>query len=75
MNFSMKDFFCKCDQIRRESLMGIKKKCSENMQQIYRRTPMPKWDLDKVALQIYWNRTSAWVFTCKFAAYFENTFS
>ena len=49
----MKDFFCKCDQIRRESLMGIKKKCSENMQQIYRRTPMPKWDLDKVALQIY----------------------
>ena len=23
----------------------------------------------------YWNRTSAWVFSCKFAAYFQNTFS
>ena len=29
------------------------KRCSENMQQIYRRTPMPKSDLNKVALQIY----------------------
>ena len=28
-----------------------------------------------VALQLYWNRTSAWVFSCKFAAYFQNTFS
>ena len=25
--------------------------------------------------QLYWNRTSAWVFSCKFAAYFQNTFS
>ena len=30
-----------------------KKRCSENMQQIYRRTPMPKCDFNKVALQIY----------------------
>ena len=29
----------------------IKKRCSENMQQIYRRTPMPKCDFNKVALQ------------------------
>ena len=29
------------------------KKCSENMQQIYRRSPMPKWDFNKVARQIY----------------------
>ena len=28
-----------------------------------------------VAKQLYWNRTSAWVFRCKFAAYFEDTFS
>ena len=28
-----------------------------------------------IALQIYWNRTSAWVLSCKFAAYFQNTFS
>ena len=29
----------------------LKKRCSENMQQIYRRTPMPKCDFNKVALQ------------------------
>ena len=27
-----------------------------------------------IKLQLYWNRTSAWVF-CKFASYFQNTFS
>ena len=27
-----------------------RKKCSENMQQYYRRTPMPKCDFNKVAL-------------------------
>ena len=48
----------------------LKKACSENMQQIYKRTPIPKCDFNKVAKQIYWNRTSAWVFFCKFAAYF-----
>ena len=26
-------------------------------------------------LQLYWNHTSAWVFSCKFAAYFQDTFS
>ena len=35
----------------------LKKRCSENMQ------------------QLYWNRLSAWVFSCKFAAYFQNTYS
>ena len=34
------------------------------MHQIYRRTPMPKCDFNKVALLSY-----------KFAAYFQNTFS
>ena len=29
----------------------------------------------KVAKQVYWNHISAWVFSCKFAAYFQNTFS
>ena len=42
------------------------------MQQNDRRTPMPKCDFNK---QIYWNCTSARVFPCKFAAYFQNTFS
>ena len=53
----------------------LKKRCSENMQQIYRRTPMLKCDFNKVAKQLYWNCTSARVFSCKFAAYFQNTFS
>ena len=48
----------------------LRKKYSENMQQIYRRIPMPKCDL-----QLNWNRTSAWVSACKLAAYFQNTFS
>ena len=26
-------------------------------------------------LQIYWNNTLGWTFSCKFAAYFQNTFS
>ena len=25
--------------------------------------------------ELYWNRTSAWAFSCKFAAYFRSTFS
>ena len=34
-------------------------RCSENMQQIYRRTPMSKCDFNEVALQLYSNRTLA----------------
>ena len=30
---------------------------------------------NKVAKQLYWNHTAAWVFSCKFAAYFQITFS
>ena len=30
---------------------------------------------NKVAKQVYWNRTSALVFFCKFAVFFQNTFS
>ena len=59
---------------KKEPFRGVlKNRCSENMQQIYRRTPIPKCDFNKVAKQLYWNRTSAWVFSCKFAAYFKNT--
>ena len=50
----------------------LRKRCSENMQQIYRRTSMPKYDFDKVVKA---NHTSAWVFSCKFVAYFQSTFS
>ena len=49
------------------------------MQQIYRRTLVPKCSFNKVAKQLYWkqlysNHTSAWVFSCKFAAYLLSVF-
>ena len=53
----------------------LKKRCSENIQQIYRRTPIPNCGFNKVSKQHCWNHTSAWVFSCKFVAYFYNTFS
>ena len=60
-------------QLQKQPTRGaLKKRFSENMQQIYRTTPMSKCDFNKVALQLYWNRTLAWVFSCKFAAYFQN---
>ena len=36
---------------------------------------MSKCDFNKVAKQLYWNQTSAWMFSCKFAAYFQDIFS
>ena len=58
-------------QWQKQPIWGVPmKRCSENMQQISRRTPTPKCDFNKVA-----NRTSARVFSCKFAAYFRNTFT
>ena len=45
------------------------------MQQIYSRTPIPKSDFNEVARQLYRNYTSVCVFSCKFAVYFQNTFS
>ena len=63
-------------KIQKQPPRGIlRKRFSENMQQIYRRTTLPKCDFNKVAKQLYWNRTSAWVFSCKLAAYFQKNFS
>ena len=31
----------------------LRKRCSEDMQRIYRRTPMPKCDFNEIALQFY----------------------
>ena len=73
--------FCACakaSKINQQKQLfrdALRKRCSENMQQGYMRTPMQKFDFNKVAKQLYWNHTSAWVFSCKFAVYFENTFS
>ena len=44
------------------------------MYQIYWWTPMTKCDFDKVAFELYWNHISAWVLSCKFAAYFQDIF-
>ena len=43
------------------------KRCTKNIQQIYRKTPIPKCDFNKVEMR---NHISACVFSCKFAAYF-----
>ena len=57
-----------CSSYVQSSQAGVlRKRFSENMHRIYRRTPMPKCDLNKVAKQLYWNHTSAWVFSCKFS--------
>ena len=57
------------------SIGVLRKRRSENMRQIYRRTPMPKCDFNKVSEKLYWNYTSTWVFSYKLAAYFQNTSS
>ena len=42
---------CFINDFQKQPTRGIlKKRCSENMQQIYRRTPMPKCNFNKVAL-------------------------
>ena len=45
------------------------------VQQIYSRTPMPKCDFNKEVLQLYWNRASTSMFSCKFIANFQRAFS
>ena len=37
-------------------------RCSENVHQTYKRTPLLKYDFNKVAQQLYRNHTLAWVF-------------
>ena len=54
---------------------NLKERCSENMHQIYRRTTMQKSNLNKVPLHGWIPVASAWVLSCKFAAYFQNPFS
>ena len=40
--------------VQKQPVRGIlRKSYSENMQQIYRRTPMPKCDFNRVAKQLY----------------------
>ena len=61
--------------LQKQSPIGVcQNSCSPNMQQMYRGTPMWKYDFNKVAMQLYWNHTSIWVFSCIFTAYLRNTF-
>ena len=60
---------------RQPSKSVLSKRYSENMQQSYRRTPMPKCVFNKIAKQLSWNGSSTLVFSCKSTAYFSNTFS
>ena len=42
------------DDYQKQPSRGVlRKRCSENMLQIYRRTPMLKYDFNKVAKQLY----------------------
>ena len=41
------------DRQKQPSRYVLRKKCSENMQKVCRRTPMPKCDFNKVAFQLY----------------------
>ena len=75
--------FRKCCSQKQSSRGFLEKRCSENMQQIYRRKRTGEHprrssiscNFNKVANQLYWNHTSAYVFSCKFATYFQSTFS
>ena len=49
-------------------------RCSQNMQQIYRRTYIRKRGFHKIAKQLFRNYTFALVFSYKFATYFQNIF-
>ena len=66
--------------ISRGSPPGVlKKNCTENMRQIYRRTPMPKCDFNKVIKRLYWNRTRQGHFPVNLghifrAVFLKNTF-
>ena len=56
------------------SLRVLIKRSSENMQQIYIRAFVQKYDFNKVSLQLYLSHTSPCMFSCRFTAYFQNTF-
>ena len=66
-----KDFYPEYSQ-KQQSVGVLIKRCSENK---FTGKLMMKCDFNKVAKQLYLNCTSAWVFSSKFDAYFQNAFS
>ena len=62
----LNDCLHEINNLQKQPFRGVhRKRCSENMQQIYRRTPMPKCDSNKVGLKFYRNHTSAWMLVNK----------
>ena len=66
------------DYLQNQTPIGVlRKRYSENMQQIYKRTPMPTCDFNKATFQFQSNFIEITLqhrFSCKFAAYFQNAF-
>ena len=59
-----------CKDVQKQLSRGVlRKRCSENMDDIYRRTPMSKCDFNKVSLKLL-----AWVFSCNLLYIFRTTF-
>ena len=52
----------------------LRKRCSENMQKIYKRTPMPNCNFNQVAKRLYLNHTLAWVFPVNLLHIFRTPF-
>ena len=51
-------------------LMG---ECSGSMRRVCGVASVPKYDFNKVAIQLFWGHTSAWEFSYEFAVYFQGT--
>ena len=64
--YSQRIKISECCIQKQSSRVVLRKRCSENMQQINWRTPMPESDLmdflQSKCKATYWNHTSAWVF-------------
>ena len=54
---------------------NLSQKIFENTKKEFSFVSLVFRSLTQDAKQLYWNNTSAWMFSCKFAAYFQNTFS
>ena len=54
-------FISCCLLLEKQPSRGVfRKRCFENIQQIYKKTPTAKCDFKKVVLQLYWNHTFGW---------------
>ena len=62
------------DNLKQPPRCVLSKRCSENMQQIYRRTPMPKCDFNKVAEHLFLRITLGGCFWKMHAHTFSKTF-